>query len=543
MKTGPRLFALVVLIAVALLPKTGWIVRNEIDMLAGRWGHFADSAFLAGPIPQWAFASDIVRDPAAQAVAEPTQTHETAQDRWARIRPIVRDASVRARVRASVLRRAFTSILPAQKRPEIAAKVRDLARELLPLAKEGERSDPFNAFYPTCRAVLEDVLGNPEEAAKALTRAASATYYDDEVWNEVGINVKGIEREHGYRGSNLRLVRAGMVLLPQYAAFNSYARKRTGTASMTDPVRRELLELGRKTLLTSENRIGIHVGRSLILIAVGKGDRPDEKTKVDEAFVAFERENPGVETGEYKRLAKAVVPDDLFVYGDIESDWAALATCLGAAFLLGLVVSGVFLLGGKRVASEEPSVRVRRANWAWLALIPAALLDERHDTTLFFSLFSLGAVAVVLLSLFPKARKVAVGLATLLALGGLALIPYGAYLWGGAGLLWLVSALASDRVRPYFAGAMLFASALAFAAHAFRASHISPEHVILGAASLAAALRGTLAARGGLAYVPAALAGLWLLAVGAELAADARAAAVLEAFRREGDTYRRTHRI
>lgn len=549
MKTGPRLFAAAVLTAAVVLPKTGWIVKNELDLLGGGWGPYGETSTIRfGLVPRWAFEPEAISDPVGKAVAESVVHGQSWSERWAWVRPLLRDPRVREADRGAVLRRSFTSVLLRRHDPSVTSRVRDIAKELLPLTREGEIADPFNAFYPTCRAVLETVEGRKAEADAALRRASECTCYDDDAWGETDRFTRAFEREYGYRGNNLRLTKAASVLLPQHAAFNHLVKNLVAKAPMNDARRRQILGIGRTMVQAGNTSITIYMGRSLLLRAVGQGKDPEDEVNVERWFAPFERANPDYDAREAKRLIRAAKPEDLLDFDDFETGAAPFATTLGAAGLIGVLGALALSLPTRKGVDESFGGRAARANWSWLVLLPGVALDGRPEATGVFLLFALASLLVCGLSRFSWGLRPAVGLAVLAAFAGFTTQPF----WAVPGLLWLGAALAPERARAIVAGVVmtLAAGCVAWRVSKDHAPSLfstisghSPTITLLSLGILIFVMKKTLPSRSGMGALPAAMAALWLAGLGLELIADAQTGAALERLRHEAADFRKGRAI
>ncbi len=552
MRTGPRLFAVAILAAAALLPKTGWIVRNEADLLMGRWSDPSVALGISGPsrlglAPLWAFEPDEVRDPVAKAVTETMLGHESAEERWARVRPLLRDLKVREADRAAVLRRSFTSVLASPQDPAFTERMRGLVKELRPLAVEGERADPFNAFYPTCRAVLEQVAGDSAARDAAIRRASECTFYDDDAMGEAKRFAEGFEREHGYRGSVLRLTKAATVLLPQHAQFDRVVRDVLAAAPLDAPRRRKILAIGETLVRTGKDKITVFVGRGLMLLAVAEKVDPnagfDVEVDVARWFAPFERANPAFDTKEAKRLIQAATPEDSMEFAEYEAGVSSLATAVGSGLLLAALMALALAWPTRKSFDDAFVARLSRAHWAWIGLIPAAFADGRAEYATPLTLLTGVAALAWGLTKAEWGRKPAVALVAAATMGAFSLIGIGAPLWAAPGLLWLLAVLVPERGRSFAAGAYV-AFVAGFSAWEVVTAHgYGGAYVVLGTLLFLLAARKALPSRGGFGSVAAVAASLWLVGLGAELLADAQTNAALDRLQHQADEFRKARAI
>ena len=528
---GPRIFALVVLVSLFLMPKTSWVVRNEGDLLAGRWGDFGARMGVkddVNPVPLWPFDRENLKDVAAKTLVQSDGYHSSYEDRRR-----VEDAALAVPVLRPILlgpalRRAFTGAVPSET-GAVTEKKRANARRMLPLALEGERVEPDNAFYPSSAWTLYTILDRRQEARAALERAARCPRYDDATFDEGRLVIRGIERQYGYRGSLTRMVAEAAVLLPNFTALRNTARSLDRSAPLSDPRRRAVLRLGATMIRTSPTLIGIVYGRSVSLQAIGVHGSELQDSAVKRQFARFRRANPRFE-------ADAI---DLALRVDRVSDFVDFDTfpvvrsepVFGAAALLALVGSIALAFPHKEGIDDRFEARLRRAGWMWIGYLPVAFYDGRDSAPVIFWILTALGVASVVGAARGKAR-LAVALGSAAALASLIAVNYG---WTFPPLLWLGATFLPTKLKPALVvGGLLGLSA----ATVCWSLHGGGTYALPGFTIGLAALRATLPLPKGAVWIAPVFAVLYLGAIFAELRADAWTAEILNGLHTEAMRFR-----
>ena len=487
---GPRVFALVVLLALAFLPRTGWVVRNDVDLLAGKWRSFGAEygwSSAVGPVPGWPFEPRNLDDPVARALAPDRlgNPNPTYQQRWTAAQGALNDPALRPKIRGPYLRRFFTAAVVHVDRPAFEDQ-KAFARTLMPLALEGEKADPQNAFYPSSAWCLLTILGKQEEARNALRRASLCARYDDLSFAEEKAFVAGFEGQYGYRGSLLRVVEGAGILMPQFTSMRNASERLIAATPLGDPSRRDMARLGVTMVRTSPTLIGAVSGRAMFLRAIGASEK--KGIPAPRAFAAFRTSNPGFEDREALALVERVRDLDRFLDTDesVLSPWTPTA---GAIALLALLGG----LAAWPVKAEEPATqakRVRRAVWSGLGFVSLGLYQGPA---------SFGAVFLFL-----------------------PFVLFGASLW-----------LPTWGRTPLWVATIGLVSGLAVAG-----SHPDPVASILSLAVYLLILRLTLPIRRGAEWIAAIFATLYLASVVAELRSDAQIAEVWRQVETEAPRFR-----
>ncbi len=532
-----RAFAVAVLFALALVPKTAWVVRSHVEYLAG--GYRQDSAMGGsgdwGVVPSWPFQPGITSDPALSAVLD--DRGPNAVERLDRMKPVLGDPQKRDQIRPFVIRRSFTSIvithLDDQKAREMMRKV---ATRLMPLVVEGERKDPENAFYPSCAWPLLTILDRPAEADAALARAAKCSHYDDGVLDEAMFVQDSLERNYGYQGSLVRLEARGRILLPQFAALSRLTKVTIASLPLNDPRRLDLLNLAELLMRTGTERISAMVGRGLAMRALGVTDDIPHRV-TPEQLTAFKKANPNVDADTANHLIEASNYDFPGSVDDFESALNAPFVPYGAAVLIAFVCSLAASIPNLGTPGTSLKDRIQRASWAWLAMPLGASFEQRGSAEGLYGAAIVAIVITLLLLRRPWGVRPALAIAILTAIGvSFAAISSdpGARTWFVAPVLWLASMFVPFRFAGLGRGAIVALAAYTSVSPAAFAS-LSPAArqetiwpLAVGVICLAAAIRGTLPQRKGLGWLPAGLALLYLGIAAAELTHDAQLAAVVQ---------------
>jgi hypothetical protein len=537
-----RAFAVAVLFALALIPKTAWIVRSHVEYLNGGYRSYGQmtGAQESGMVPEWLFLPEAISDPNVVAVLD--DRGPNAIERLDRMKQVLDDPQKRDQIRAFVIRRSFTSVVISQLADKKAkSMMRQVAERLMPLVKEGEQKDPENAFYPSCAWPLLAALDRPREADAALARAARCERYDDGMLEEALFVQDAIENKYGYQGSLVRIEARSRILLPQFSALGRLSKAVLKAAPLNDPRRRDLLRFSEILMRTGPERISCLVGRNLAMRALGATDDVPRKLSPDQ-LVAFKKANPDVDVDTANNLIKASSYDFPGTVADYEGVLDAPYVPYGAAILIALVCSLAISIPSLAIPGTALKDRIQRASWAWLALPLGAALERRNGPEGMYGVAVVAIVISVLLLRRPWGVRPALVVAGLIALGasfaGVASDP-GARAWFVAPLLWLAAMLV-----PLSFNAVARGVVLALAAHAsagpIAIASISPSERVetiwplaLGLAALAVGIRGALPQRKGLGWLPAGLAILYLGVGAVELMHDAQLAAVVQ--RLDGD--------
>lgn len=531
-----RAFAVAVLCALALIPKTAWIVRSHVAYLAGgyrQYGAIVGSGE-SGVVPSWPFQPR-ANDPALSAVLDDRGPNALA--RLDRMEAVLDDPQKRDQIRPFVIRRSFTSIVITHLDDlKARATMRQLATRLMPLVEEGERKDPDNAFYASCAWPLLTILDRPAEANAALARAAQCSHYDDGVLDEALFVQDSLEKKYGYQGSLVRIEARGRILLPQFAALSRLAKVAVASRPLNDPQRLNLLTFAEILMRTGTERISSIVGRGLAMRALGVTDDIPHRI-TPEQLAAFKKANPAVDDDAAHHLIEASNYDFPGSVDDFESALDAPYTPYGAAVLIALVCSLAASIPNLATPGTSLKDRIQRASWSWLAM-PLGTAFERRDSP--EGLYGAAIVAIVITLLLlrrPWGVRPALAIAGLTAIGvSFAAVSSdpGARTWFLAPVLWLASMFVPFRFAGVGRGAILALAAYAAVspiAHMSLGPAARPETIWLlamGVISLAAAIRGALPQRKGLGWIPAGLALLYLGIAAAELTHDAQLAAVVQ---------------
>lgn len=536
-----RAFALAVLLALALLPKTGWIVRSHVEYLSGGYRSLGAETGLSQPklVPDWSIRETAKVDAGLRALQD--NEGRNALERLQRAKGVMSDPLAGKALAPFMLRRGFTSIVVSRLAdPQAKAQMREIAHILLPLAEQGERDDVGNAFYPSCAWVLYAVLDHPADARAALARAAHCTRYDDEAVAEARYMQQAIERHFGYQGSQLRIHLRGQILLPQYAALRQLAEKMVAEAPLNDPARKDVLALAEVLMKHGTNRISILVGRGLALRAVTKGKMPSRPNAVVNSLVGgYAQANPGFDAIALKNLLYAADYNFEDTVTTFESALDAPYLRWGAFLLVALslaLVTSIPNLGG-----ERPTLKAKLAvaSWAWLAAPLGLLYEDRSSPEPLYFAFLLAIAGTFALSRRPWGVRPAAALGGLVAVSmGIASIPpdRSHCAWLVAPLIWAAGMLVPAAYNVFARSALIF---LAAAASVWAWSTPAPGWMVaIGLMLVALAIRGALPQRKNLGWLPMALAVAYLGVVSLELMYDAQVAEVIQRLDQDADQFR-----
>lgn len=197
---------LLVIVMLALLPSTGWLLRLQLGLLVSPRAE----SLLYGSLGLRDVEPEAIRrfEHALRQVAEQHPDDYRVQVGWTLWTPSEAYASMkqlvprfgdrpalvahllRFAVQAGVrLHRPEEALLggarsPALPLPPLPPPPADLLREFDRFARQGERLDPDNAYFPMMRAMGLFAARRDREAIEALLRASKCTRWDDYCWDE-----------------------------------------------------------------------------------------------------------------------------------------------------------------------------------------------------------------------------------------------------------------------------------------------------------------------------------------------------------------------
>jgi tetratricopeptide (TPR) repeat protein len=241
------------------------------------------------------------------------------------------------------------------------------------IAREGERVDPQNAYFPMMRAAVLFAAGKEEEALKALVQASKKSRWDNFAVAEAVGNLRLFETAFGRMNGVTKAVLAEMVLEPDLSYLRSAARsaveraiklEREGKFDEGLKIRLALIRCGKSMREHKGSRIAPLVGIAIAYIAAGRprdkphpefpsqADARKKATIVREHFVGYlrqigrEKEANWVEVelkagmemkfriDEQQRQFSLKLID---AASAVALNWALNLTILGAAILLAIL--------------------------------------------------------------------------------------------------------------------------------------------------------------------------------------------------------------
>lgn len=189
--------------------------------------------------------------------------------------------------------------------PEIEAEMREYEM----YAREGERLDPNNAFFPMMLAAVQFARYQDKEALESVARAADKTVWNDYTYEEVKATFHLQEELNGYTSNLSRWTTLGSLMLPHYARIRSIARQVVYQAVQQElagnrqgglALRGRMMRIG--CLLRDQSRIfiGTRVGQAIFNESMarpgGAPERPISRNQrarkqAGDAYVAYLRAN------------------------------------------------------------------------------------------------------------------------------------------------------------------------------------------------------------------------------------------------------------
>lgn len=152
---------------------------------------------------------------------------------------------------------------------EIPPPTADQLRGFYAACAEGERLDPGNAFFPTCRGVVLAATGREQEASAAVLRAGRCSRFDDYTVDEV----RGLVRlqQHAtddytdltrrYLSVQLGYPHLGKIrALAQWVATRAGAAERTGRVAEGVAIRHAMIEVGGRMRACASSMLGAAFG-------------------------------------------------------------------------------------------------------------------------------------------------------------------------------------------------------------------------------------------------------------------------------------------
>ena len=284
---------------VLLFPMTGWLVRQQVRMLAGlgdstKTAQSSEgSAMVVVTLPRdegQTVTAQSFPDNFELQLADAVQQNSSAsvpalRDLRTRFQNPVADAAlIRYLSLGAVLmyrNDEFTdfdnnkSVGVRQPRPEIVAR----AQEMDQVARAGASRDPANAFFPQMEAVALYSQRRDSEALDALRRAASCTTFDDYVTDEGRARIALREKTYGDTNTVQRMSIISAIWFPHYTDLRASARQtlmqavaleRSGRKDEAYQIRYLLFQTGVRQQRQAKSMIGSLVGRAIAAIAFSR---------------------------------------------------------------------------------------------------------------------------------------------------------------------------------------------------------------------------------------------------------------------------------
>ncbi|GAB4456417.1 MAG: hypothetical protein OHK0029_14290 [Armatimonadaceae bacterium] len=328
--------ALLLVVGLALLPQTGWLVRAQLSAATGKpLVSFSDTGVREerNTATLRAHPDDYLVQLAGALQGTPRATVEQDQvvinstlsekDRAAQLAALEPRFGSHASLYAHQLRYlTFGSLQLRRVKEQVQIEVpnsvgdrygkndnqkpapEDVAR-FIALANRGAALDPQNGFFPTMLALgyfadHQDVL-----AHQALHFAAQKPFWNDYAMEEASARLRLITRTHGEVGSVARMAVTAAVLLPHFSQVRAMARLATAQAMAKEEqgdtaaglqIRRDVSQLGASIRTTSTVTIARLVGVAVTAIAssrpggapaMGPEQVPDGSELIEKRVAAY----------------------------------------------------------------------------------------------------------------------------------------------------------------------------------------------------------------------------------------------------------------
>lgn len=251
---------------------------------------------------------------------------------------------------------------------------------LLRAARQGDRADPGNGFFPDMEAAALFALRRDGDALQALHRAARSTRWDDYVFAVPAEEARLERRVFGRLPGVVTSVEWAAVLLPHFATVRAAARVAMYHAFMAErrgdyagglSIRRDVVQGAAVMGANSRTMILALVAAALTSIGCTwpEGRRPswvlrvpdyERATRAEDAFLAFVRKREGQAAADWfaarvrsareaRELVRAAMQRQSFQppYRKSSYGWAlAIAMLASCVWCLGMALMAAFL--GKR---------------------------------------------------------------------------------------------------------------------------------------------------------------------------------------------------
>lgn len=361
-----------IIAALLLLPRTSWVVKNDLAYLEGgtpgrnfygllepgNWPTGTDSEELAQAIQQETLHSG---DSELGGLERYCQSHPNDPAGWGFL----------SRMATMTPLRSPLDTETAKVSGEYLRKREHRLVSLRMAIDNGKRLEPDNAYYSLLDAALLECRGKHAEAQQAIIDGSRKTQYNDYVVDQSDLVYRTLIARTGYRGTALNLAVKAGVLLPHLASIMS-----TLTFAARDAKGRPLPDvqtagmrmahmIGRKT----DNPITVICMKSLFQrLAMnqvkGVSVAPD---KIRERVAALKSPELGADLKDFEQV---LVIDDTIKQMTADFDAAVEPPVLAGGLLLALMLglpAALIALGVsslKRRRSKNPEA-LRARPWLW----------------------------------------------------------------------------------------------------------------------------------------------------------------------------------
>ena len=262
--------SLAIVLAIALLPFSGWAFRNHLDVLTGGW-QSSTSDYYAGNGEQiqptratygWTISGQFGLNgakgyPLEETFASYAQNAQAHPNDPAALAHVIRQNFMAPYNVGGDLKldpRFWTNYKLDQ--------VRDIS---LSAALQGMKVDPDNAYFGSMAAILLDWKGRREDAYEALRKAAAAKRFDEYADREGRDRTQAIDSHWGYRGEKVRAVALSSILLPHWAVQKHYAKELQSRPKTKENVQAQadMLRIAQTMEKTDPYLIGVLIGAAL----------------------------------------------------------------------------------------------------------------------------------------------------------------------------------------------------------------------------------------------------------------------------------------
>jgi hypothetical protein len=286
---GGALFALAIVLTVALTPASRWIFQNQLDLMdRAPIGDFLPAP-LAYFVPDWVgspstYSSNDLPQQLMKALCLRGPERLAAVAQFTRQHP--EDAAGRAvLVRMCCMIGSHFPDDPTAFHGQLDPYADAALRDGLEACAAGQTLEPGNAYFPLMRAAFAGNLSHTDEMRAALDAAGRASVFNNHLIQQELTCSQAIVHAKGYRGEVVRLGLEESILLPDYAVIKALARylHRTGTL----PEKGEMLHAMDLMISNEPAGIGILVANSsskILLSPAGFVDQTSGQSLPDETW-------------------------------------------------------------------------------------------------------------------------------------------------------------------------------------------------------------------------------------------------------------------